>query len=111
VVVAAAVVAVAVVALVAWVIPWLFLFDRLLPAFRMGVPTWLCALIAASRTAEKSDELAPSHSITSSAATSMVFGTISASASAVLRLMTITNLVGSTTGRLAGFSPFRILAT
>jgi hypothetical protein len=34
--VAAAAVAVAVVALLAWVLPWLFLLDRLLPAFRFN---------------------------------------------------------------------------
>ena len=48
----------------------------------------------ARRAAEKRDELAPSHSITSSARTSSVGGTSSPSALAVLRLMTNSNLVG-----------------
>src|SRR5271155_2052153 len=51
------------------------------------------------------DELPPSHSITSSAVASSVSGTVRPSASAVLRLMTSSNLVGSSTGRSAGFSP------
>src|SRR5262245_29220386 len=46
-------------------------------------------------TAEQRDELAPSdHSITSSAATSSVFGTVRPSALAVLRLMTNSYLLG-----------------
>ena len=49
-----------------------------------------------------------SYSITSSALTSSVFGTLKPSAFAVLRLMTNSNLVGCITGRSAGFSPLRI---
>ena len=48
------------------------------------------------------------HSITWSASASIGGEIASASAFAVLRLMTSSNLVGSCTGRSAGFSPFRI---
>ena len=79
------------------------------PKSRHSTALSRCPLWAKLRHMHRSKRLR--YSITSSAATSMVFGTTSASASAVLRLITITNLVGSTTARLAGFSPFRILAT
>src|ERR1700738_1205202 len=49
--------------------------------------------------------------ITSSASASNVGGISRPSALAVLRLITSSNLVGSWTGRLAGFVPFRILST
>ena len=45
------------------------------------------------------------YSITSSARTSRIGGTSTPSALAVLRLMTISKVVGCTTGRSAGFSP------
>src|SRR5262249_42477574 len=57
---------------------------------------------------EKRDELAPLHSITSSAMASTPGGTVRPSAPAVFMLMTSSNLVGWSTGRSAGFSPFRI---
>src|SRR5262249_34905799 len=57
------------------------------------------------RAAEQCDELAPLHSITSSARASSVGGTSRPSARAVLRLMTNSYLVGACTGRSAGFSP------
>src|SRR5215831_2892860 len=60
------------------------------------------------RAAEQCDELAPLHSITSSASASNLSGTSSPSAFAVLRLITNSNFVGCMTGRSAGFSPFRI---
>src|SRR5262249_31925747 len=63
------------------------------------------------RTAEQSDELAPPHSITSSARASNVGGTSRPSAFAVVRLTTSSNLVGCSTGRSAGFAPRRILST
>src|SRR5258708_463097 len=47
------------------------------------------------------------HSITSSAWASSDGGTVSPSALAVLRLITSSNFVGCTIGRLAGFSPLR----
>src|SRR5262249_5249742 len=47
-----------------------------------------------SRTGDECDELAPSHSITSSAATCSVSGTFKPSAFAALRLITSSNLVG-----------------
>src|SRR5262244_2474069 len=51
------------------------------------------------------------HSITSSARASSVGGIWMPSALAVLRLKTISNLVGCSTGRSAGFMPRRILST
>ena len=74
-----------------------------------------CCARAASgqrrRAAEQRDELAPLHSITSSARASSVGGTSRPSALAVLRLMTSSNLVGACTGRSAGFSPLRMRST
>src|SRR5947207_817 len=57
---------------------------------------------------EQRDELAPFHSITSSASASNVGGTSRPSAMAVFRLSTSSTLVDRMTGRSAGFSPFRI---
>src|SRR5262245_49576560 len=57
--------------------------------------------------AEQSDELAPLHSITSSARPSRMIGKVSPSVFAVLRLMTSSILTACTTGRSAGFSPLR----
>src|SRR5262245_62332174 len=54
------------------------------------------------RAAEKRDELAAPHSITSSARASNVAGTSRPSALAVLRLMTSSYFVGACTGRSAG---------
>ena len=48
------------------------------------------------------------HSITSSAATSSLSGTVRPSALAVLRLMTSSNLVGCTTGSSPGLAPLRM---
>jgi len=60
----------------------------------------------------KRDELAPpNHSITSSARTSSVGGTVMPSALAVLRLITRSNLVGCSTGSSAGLPPCSILTT
>src|SRR5262245_18805859 len=70
-----------------------------------------CPLRAASlhRTAEQRDELATSHhSITSSAATMSLSGTVKLRALAVLRLITNSNLVGCTTGKSVGVSPARM---
>src|SRR5262245_6823554 len=62
-----------------------------------------------SRAAEQRDELAPSHhSITSSAATSSLSGTVRPSILAVEALMTSSNLLDCTTGKSAGFAPLRI---
>src|SRR5262245_48550770 len=58
--------------------------------------------------AEQRDELAPFHSITSSARASSVAGTSMPSALAVWRLMTNSNLVGCKIGRSAAFSPLRM---
>jgi hypothetical protein len=56
-------------------------------------------------------EVIKGYSITSSAATSSVCGTVRPSAFAVLRLMTKSNLVGCSTGKSMGFAPLRILLT
>jgi hypothetical protein len=66
---------------------------------------------ARRRTAEKGDELAPLHSINSSARASSVGGTSRPSAFAVLRLITSSYFVGACTGRSAGFSPLRMRST
>src|SRR5262245_11055587 len=63
------------------------------------------------RAAEQRDELAPFHSITSSARASTDDGISSPSALAVLRLTTSSYLVGACTGRSAGFSPLRMRST
>ena len=63
------------------------------------------------RATEQRDELAPSHSITSSARASSVGGTSRPSALAVLRLITSSNLVGCMTGRSAGLAPLRMRPT
>jgi hypothetical protein len=52
-----------------------------------------------------------SHSITSSARLSSVSGTVRPSALAVLRLIASSIFVGCSTGRSAGFAPFKILST
>ena len=51
------------------------------------------------------------HSMTWSARPSSDWGIVSRSALAVLRLMTSSNFVGCSTGRSAGFAPFKILLT
>src|SRR5262249_21090289 len=61
--------------------------------------------------AEQRYELAPPHSITSSARASSVDGTSRPSTFAVLRLITNSYLVGACTGRSAGFSPLRMRST
>ena len=61
------------------------------------------------RGAGQRDELAPPHSITSSAMASTPDGTSMPSARAVCRLMTNSNLVDCSTGRSAGLAPLRIL--
>src|SRR5262245_34484952 len=61
--------------------------------------------------ANQRDELAPPHSITSSARAVTAAGTVRPSARAVTRLITRSNLVGCSTGRSAGLVPRRILST
>ena len=64
------------------------------------------------RAAETCDEVAaPNHSITSSARSKIDCGTARPSALAVLRLTTISNLVGNCTGRSPGFAPRRMRST
>ena len=71
--------------------------SQLLPTSRER-PCHCCA-------AKKRDELAPFHSITSSARASSVCGTLRPSILAVWALMTSSNLVGCTTGKSAGLAP------
>ena len=59
---------------------------------------------------QQQDELAPLHSIVSSASESRLSEILMPSALAVLRLITVSNLVGCSTGRSAGFAPLRIFA-
>src|SRR6516164_11301637 len=59
--------------------------------------------------AEKRNERAPLHSITSSARANRVDGTWRPSALAVLRLITSSILVGCSTGSSPGLAPLRIL--
>src|SRR5262245_16281226 len=59
----------------------------------------------------RADELAPLHSITSSASATNLSGIRRPNAFAVLRLITISNLVGCWTGRSAGLVPLKILST
>ena len=56
-------------------------------------------------------DIAPLHSITSSALASSFCGTARLSALAVLRLIARSYLVGACTGRSAGFSPLRMRST
>ena len=63
------------------------------------------------RAAEKRDELAPPHSITSSARASSVGGTSRPSALAVLRLITSSILGRRLHRQSAGFSPLRMRST
>src|SRR5262249_53155180 len=67
-------------------------------------PRYRCA-------AEQRDELAASHSITSSAVICMIIGTVRPSALAVLRLIVSANLVGCTTGKSPGLVPLRTRPT
>src|SRR5262249_39327271 len=69
---------------------------------RRGIPP-LCARSGCEQWRQDSP-----YSITSSARASSVAGTSSASALAVLRLITSSNFVGSRIGRSPGFSPLRM---
>src|SRR5262245_50677072 len=64
-----------------------------------------------SRANEKRDELAPLHSITSSARASSIGGISMPSALAVLRFTTSSKRVGCSTGSSAGLAPLIILST
>src|SRR5262249_49955711 len=70
-----------------------------------------CGERPSSRTADQSNELATFHSITCSALTSSILGITRPRASAVLRLITSSNLVGACTGRSAGSAPRRMRLT
>src|SRR5215475_1595224 len=63
------------------------------------------------RAAEKCDELASLHSITSSASCWRCKGTSRPSALAVLRLIASMSFVGNSIGKPPAFAPFRILST
>src|SRR5262245_46151456 len=77
----------------------------------MHQPSTSCVSARRRRAADERDELAPLHSITSSARASSVGGTSRPSSSAVLRLITSSYFVGACTGRSAGFSPFKMRST
>src|SRR5262249_39152268 len=62
------------------------------------------------RAADERDELAPLHSITSSARASSDGGTVRPSALAVGRLITSSSLVGNSNGRVPGLAAFRRLS-
>src|SRR5262249_16299899 len=79
--------------------------ERVLGFFTCGFQIYAC------HAAEQRDEVAPLHSITSSAVARSVGGISTASALAVARLMTSSNLVENSTGRSPGFSPLRIRPT
>src|SRR5262249_8272537 len=64
-----------------------------------------------NRAAEQRDELAPLHSITSSARASSVAGTSRPRAFAVFRLIRSSIMVTRSIGRSAGRAPLRILST
>src|SRR5262249_4698053 len=63
------------------------------------------------RAADQRDELAPFHSITSSARRRNDSGIVRPSTLAAVTFRTRSNLVGCSTGRSAGFAPRRILST
>src|SRR5258706_3589182 len=63
------------------------------------------------RAAEQGDELAPIHSITSSARSRIDVGSVTPIALAVFRLSANSKFVACSTGRSAGCAPRRILAT
>src|SRR6516225_2283780 len=63
------------------------------------------------RAAEHRDELAPLHSITSSASCCSCSGTSRPSALAVFRLMLSSNLTGPCAGKSAGLAPLRTRST
>src|SRR5262249_4588139 len=63
------------------------------------------------RAAEHRDQRATSHSITSSAATSSLSGTVRPSILAVEALITSSNLLACSTGKSAGFAPLRMRPT
>src|SRR5262249_45954203 len=64
-----------------------------------------------SRAAEKRDELAAFHSITSSASRRKESRTVRPSAFAAIILTISSNLIGDCTGRSAGFSPRKMRST
>src|SRR5262249_59138372 len=63
------------------------------------------------RTTKQRYEIAPPHSITSSARASNVGGNSRPSNLAAARFIVISNLVGCSTGMSRGFAPLRILST
>jgi hypothetical protein len=80
--------------------------DRCLPGLRLRYSEPNCCALEESR-----DELAPLHSMTSSARASSDGGRVRPKVFAVCKLITNSNRVGCSTGRSAGFAPRRILST
>ena len=79
------------------------------PKADMCSATSTCLLCANSELMQRSKK--DRYSINSSAVVRSDAGTVRPSAFAVLRLITISNLVGCSTGRSAGFMPLRIRST
>ena len=86
----------------------LLLINTPMRRIRWGCSPVPQAAIAAAALPKERNELAPSHSITSSARPSSEIGTLRPSAFAVLRLRNISTFVACCTGRSEGFSPLRM---
>src|SRR6516162_433825 len=67
-----------------------------------------CERPCGDHSAGERDELAPPHSVTSSAATSSLSGTVRPSILAVSALINSSNLLACTTGKSAGLAPLRM---
>src|SRR5262249_39623228 len=97
--------------------PWQSAWQNPSPLGPLSTPTyWYRRLLRPRRErpcrrAAQRDELAPLHSITSSAMASTPGGIVRSSVLAVLRLITSSYLVGACTGRSAGFAPLRMRST
>src|SRR5262249_40373637 len=86
---------------------WVMNVDRRL----QSSPSWLPQFSESRRHFLLFGQRAYSYSITSAARASTVAGTSRPSALAVLRLSTVSYLLGACTGRSAGFSPLRMRST
>ena len=83
--------------------------ERVLARYSKGRQTKKAVSARTQTTTAERDEVASRrHSMTSSERARIDGGTVRPSASAVLRLITSSNLVGCWTGRSAGFSPLSL---
>jgi hypothetical protein len=78
---------------------------------RVGVPLSLLSATTGREQVQQTNVRQCGYSITSSASESRLSEILMPSAFAVLRLITVSNLVGCRTGRSTGFAPLRILST